>query len=1664
MSAIYPQDFLYATTTTSLFFAFRFVPAPSAVFHLSLNNFTDPLEMSGETTRPRRSRKSIAFQPNASGAAKDAPKPAAEAPQKKKSRSKSLGPGGLDALNAEESKRNVLKNGNGNGRRTSVSVLLVSGVHGRAGADRDGKMAPGPPVKSILMPTLPLSPLKEIPAHRPRTQLRGAPLPPPPVERAASSSQQPASIFQPPPPQTGQPTATIPLRTEEEQQKRAEILAARAARRQSLGNRRVSFAPEATLHTWDVIDYRNDGESTPGSSVGGSSRASTPGSNRRSSGAGAQATPTPGERPSTPPDQIDHDLPEAPTSSSARAKRSRRASVSGARPAGFNSPDADFGSSSPFSSPTGNEAAFVEEEVGTSDSSDEDAASGDRTFVSVAGETTMGEGEMTFAQMDTDVEDETARKPIFKKPMQWTFEGGPSSSPPAPPPPNPTLFAAEEVDDGEGEATMDVTKAVGGLLSASDSSKAPGFSFSPSTPQNAEPDDGEMTMDMTRPVGGLLASWPAVPPAEREEEGEDLMDFTRPVGGILSAGNDSVENDNRPAREEADVDETMDMDITRPIGGILSSMANRLRKSIGFGMPPVQLQQEQQQQQQQEEEEEDEPESDEMDMDITRAIGGIVSAAEPSAPTKAAAPPAPTTTSETDMNEDMTMELTSVLGGIIGQAPKQTGRRRSSLGTGQRGGLLMSRDHWAKDQAAKQSLADRQQQDGEAEMDMTVAVGGILPAAVSGGGKGPESEVTYPELDNGVRESEAVTYPTLPEPTQDGEDQEMGESPPMDVTANFGRILRNSPKPVKAASPKEIPVRAPALAPSSEPVPSPEETPAADSPTPVNRQGSRSSSGAALIPATQRITRGAHRRSLEQNKATPQVSPQKGLTPKQPTVAAKKSTPAKAASTKPASPPQDQPKQTATSTIPDTATPQKAKAVTPQTKAKSPLLPATPQTPALPGEQSPIIKPSSKTPTKKVPTQSTPRRTLRHKQAETAPPSNQLQTPPKGIGLDRPGLGSPVISEKLSRRKSIGEDTMAFSPVALPSALVLACRMDAQRREREAKEDKERRDQEEKTMDLRSKIQLLTPMKPTGRMSLAIGSLGPGKRPLEDAVESGTKRRKSADGVSVVEAAGEENHGVKIDGWMAKTVTPGLSRHHTSSASSTPISGMPAEARIAVSFGDDKSAESSMLGDDAVDQGAENISLQEFLRAIDVSFLELTATKRRHAGFKTASARRSTAADDGEASLADRIKAGACTAPMLEMFQHLSRDLQKHIEEGREVIKDIEEITQAENPPLFQEYLQAPPDIKATMDIQFKNIKTNARLTAKGEWYEWRMKNMGPVKETLQRNLGGLQEDERFVQEQLSALSPLLPDIKKAWEKARSQLRKLEEMRQRIDMDDQDELQTARSQLSSILGKIETVRAETEQMRQQVQALDREIEAKEAKEAELVASIEEAERIKEMNRGWSENEVRTWRTRCSELEKSSGWSITKALPDGRLELTFMRQVKLLLDPLGQAAPEVEYTGPAGQKPPDCRPIPELESRFFITGLNAILSEEREPRTVLRNVSSYWQDALVIINSIRRLRTHHHTDVEVSSDGNLRVKATVLVQELRSKMEVSFVIGRGSLSGQGVGVRVVYGAISQQAVQDALVNWAGEWREGVSEVVERCLEGRRRGGVVVGVRG
>ena len=114
----------------------------------------------------------------------------------------------------------------------------------------------------------------------------------------------------------------VTLRTEEEQQAAArereekerkelekDIISRRDARRKSLANRRVSFAPEATLHTWDVVVEYQD-STTSSNSTNSTRRASSASGGsvgsphpRSSEAVGSD----PSEPPSTPPEQVEED-------------------------------------------------------------------------------------------------------------------------------------------------------------------------------------------------------------------------------------------------------------------------------------------------------------------------------------------------------------------------------------------------------------------------------------------------------------------------------------------------------------------------------------------------------------------------------------------------------------------------------------------------------------------------------------------------------------------------------------------------------------------------------------------------------------------------------------------------------------------------------------------------------------------------------------------------------------------------------------------------------------------------------------------------------------------------------------------------------------------------------------------------------------------------------------------------------------------------------------------------------------------------------------------------------------------------------------------------------------------------------------------------------------
>ncbi|KAJ5184859.1 Kinetochore Spc7 [Penicillium cf. griseofulvum] len=554
--------------------------------------------------RPPRTRRSIAHVPrsrmtsgldkeNATteiGAAQPLSNNTKPALKDKKSRSKSLGPGGLDAL----------QNSNGNRRQSTASF----------------------PLKSILKPTVPVSPVRTIPTFeetRRRTPARSeqqthdgtmdgqgqrgqgneGPLidfeatpGPPTADHDNDDTANPFDTF----------NATSAIREEmaatkerDEQERkdreRQNILEKRAARRKSMANRRVSFAPEATLHTWNVVEIPDDSTS---SSAANSTR-------RASAAANSQNQPA----PSSP----TKDAPSSPAESEfgfSPVRTQDLDQIRGRPSSGGGDDDLQDLSSSPFSgSSVGSEdtgaqsLAGEEEDDGDSSGSDDGfdaestAMSMDdmtaRSGISVQSDATSSSSSSarlnealrqaakeagTEIDEDGEISMEIADQEITGafQPFDWGDISARHDEENLGPSKEATTQGLQESDDiGEDEdLSMDVTNAVGRILG-----KSPGRRQSTARRQSVaeESNYGDQTMEMTNVVGGIAQEDSPSKFSEIGNEDEGMtMEFTSAVGKILGNQPTYASNsDQMNFDQDNESDDGMDMEITGAIGGILQS-------------------------------------------------------------------------------------------------------------------------------------------------------------------------------------------------------------------------------------------------------------------------------------------------------------------------------------------------------------------------------------------------------------------------------------------------------------------------------------------------------------------------------------------------------------------------------------------------------------------------------------------------------------------------------------------------------------------------------------------------------------------------------------------------------------------------------------------------------------------------------------------------------------------------------------------------------------------------------------------------------------------------------------------------------------------------------------------------------------------------------------
>ena len=226
-------------------------------------------------------------------------------------------------------------------------------------------------------------------------------------------------------------------------------------------------------------------------------------------------------------------------------------------------------------------------------------------------------------------------------------------------------------------------------------------------------------------------------------------------------------------------------------------------------------------------------------------------------------------------------------------------------------------------------------------------------------------------------------------------------------------------------------------------------------------------------------------------------------------------------------------------------------------------------------------------------------------------------------------------------------------------------------------------------------------------------------------------------------------------------------------------------------------------------------------------------------------------------------------------------------------MREIETDTYEQNPPLFREYMLAPPDIKPIMDNQFKNVKTHARLLSKAMWYEWRMKLLDGLKEGLLKISDDMDEDNKMIRKQEDIMEPVLPELIQQHELLEVERQNLQSRADELSSYDQEELQDARNSLTSVEDQLQNKRRVLEDLESELRRHEDGIEHAVEHKQQYMEEIREAEKICQDCRGWSKLEVAALQgtvlkqiflicgnnihiASVETLEKAHGWTITAA--------------------------------------------------------------------------------------------------------------------------------------------------------------------------------------------
>lgn len=471
------------------------------------------------------------------------------------------------------------------------------------------------------------------------------------------------------------------------------------------------------------------------------------------------------------------------------------------------------------------------------------------------------------------------------------------------------------------------------------------------------------------------------------------------------------------------------------------------------------------------------------------------------------------------------------------------------------------------------------------------------------------------------------------------------------------------------------------------------------------------------------------------------------------------------------------------------------------------------------------------------------------------------------------------------------------------------------------------------------------------------------------------------------------------------------------------------------------------------------ISIEQFFEMTGIRFMDEIAAPRRstvHSSALRPSRRQST---ENEIPLSEYVVAMAVDVPQLELYTHVSKDLQLWIERIKGIYKEAEDEALKMTPELFQEFVLADEEGQNELLHQLKLIKANKHAQAKSEWYDWKMQWVKQLYEKADQGFRDLEADAKVLENIIRQTQEVVPALDEEYENLLRELEQEQADVAELENCDQDYLNELKTTIQEQSVALEAFRADVDEGKAKLDRLQEKLEEIEAQKLETTNAIQVAERQIQVQKNSTHAEVFRLKDELEALQNLHMLQVTKVLPE-LFEFRFASSydVSIPCENFRPVVKEVSITRVQSAKLKYKDAFPTLSLLILNTASSLITrsNEDLSIRQIVERLGDYWSACSQLLTQLKLVAIKYPITVTHGEDDDSGFTATVtlMLPSKKAKALISFIFDTRTFSSWPMSiqsmqcdVKVAYGPIQRDTLQEAIL---GRLREATIADNYGCL--------------